>query len=443
MTSGKLPKPSGWSVLNALKASSNPEQFFARCQLQGDPFCVELPGVGPIYMSGSPDAAKQLFSARPEVFEPVSPNPIEPMLGPGSLILLGRERHKRERKLLTPPFMGERMRAYGDWISHITMDEIRKLEVGQTVDAVVLTQQITLKVIVRAIFGVRNELRQAAYSDAITAFTEGYSPALLVLPFLRRDLGGMSPWKKFRQAAERFDALLEEDLQDRLNNPELLGEDILSLLIGLRYDDGSSMSSQDMKDELRTMLVAGHETTATGLAWCLYYLHRDPEKLLAPLLGELNEVGRAPADYQKASYLGAVCQEGLRRHPVVPIVLRRTLVPFEFCGYEIEPGTALGIAMTLLHTSGDTFDTPLEFNPRQFLEKKYTPFQYAPYGGGARRCLGAAFASYEMRIVLGTLLQSLRFESAQTVPPLPITRSITMAPDREILLRVAKKLPLN
>jgi len=418
-----------------MRASADPEAFFAQCLTeQGDPFCVQLPGVGDIYMTGSPEGAREIFSAKLETFEPVLPNPIEPLLGPNSLILLGGTRHRRERKLLSPPFMGERMRAYAELICEVTKEQISRYQQGDTIVAQELTQSITLRIIIRAIFGITDPARRELYAKCITDYSERYTPSLLVLPFMRRRMGGLSPWAKFSDAYTRFDALLQEDIELRRESEYRERTDILSLLLGLRYDDGETLSDSELKDELRTMLVAGHETTATALAWALCYLHHEPHlaKELRHHLDALQDKG--PAGLSSDAYLVAVCQEALRRHPVVPIVLRRVRTPFSFRGHTIEPGKAVGIAVTLLHTHEETWKDPLSFNPARFIDGKYSPFQFAPFGGGARRCLGASFASFEMKLVLGTLMQDNRFKLRNSEPPKPVTRSITMAPTEPIEL---------
>ena len=430
-----LPKARGLAVLSAMRASADPERFFSQCLTeQGDPFCVQLPGVGDIYMTSCPEGAKEIFSAKIDAFKPVLPNPIEPLLGPASLILLGGARHRRERKLLAPPFMGERMRAYAELICEVTQQQIQRYEPGNVLVAQELTQSITLRVIIRAIFGITDPARRELYAQCITDYSERYTPSLLVLPFMRHRMAGLSPWAKFADAYKRFDALLQEDIELRRESTHSERTDILSLLLDLRYDDGEGLSDTELKDELRTMLVAGHETTATALAWALFYLHHEPElvETLRQHIDALPDSG--PAGLSGEPYLTAVCQEALRRHPVVPIVLRRVCKPFTLRGHTIEEGKAVGVAITLLHTHHGTWKNPLAFDPSHFIDRKYSPFEFAPFGGGARRCLGASFASFEMKLVLGTLIRDHRFELRTTEPPKPVTRSITMAPTDPIEL---------
>ena len=411
-------------MLQALKASRDPEGFFAACEARsGDPFCVALPGVGPLYLSGHPDGAKELFRADPATFIPVLPNPVEALLGPGSLILLKGARHRRERKLLAPPFHGRRMKAYGDSMRGLAEQAVAECTEGAVIDARQLAQSLTLLVIIHAIFGVTEPAQVQRVLHAIEATTVRYSGMLALVPAARFKLFGASPWDRFQKAAGHLDDVLREEIRARSGTEP--GEDILSLLLGLRYEDGTAMHEDALVDELRTMLVAGHETAATALSWALGYVHHDA-RVLHRLRTELEGDGEA--------YLEAVCKEALRRHPAVPIVLRRLTRDWTFRGLPIPAGASVGLALTRLHTRPDTWARPLAFYPEHFLERTYTPFEYAPFGGGTRRCVGAAFASFELRVLLGTLLREGQFEAAGPLPA-PVTASITMAPGAPIPLR--------
>jgi cytochrome P450 family 110 len=422
-----LPAPKGSSLLAALRATRDPESFFEGVSGEGDLFCVALPGVGPLYLTGHPDGARELFRAPPSTFEPVTPNPVEPLLGPGSLILLSGARHKRERKLLAPPFHGARMKAYGARMAALAQAAIDELQPGAQVDARDLTRSLTLLVIIQAIFGITESEQVDRVRDAIEETSRRYTGLLSILPITRVSCLGLSPWDRFRQAADALDLVLLDQIRRRRQAGT--GEDILSVLLSLRYEDGGSMSDEDLLDELRTMLVAGHETAATALAWALGYVHAD-RRVRLRLLDALAD----SPDLAGCAYLDAVCSESMRRHPVVPIVLRRTTVPFQFRGADIPQGANVGIALTLLHTRPDVWSHPHAFHPEHFLERTYSPFQYAPFGGGARRCAGAAFARFEMRTLLGTLLRRGRFVGLGPLPR-PTTQSITMSPAGPIMLR--------
>jgi len=424
-----------WSALvQAAHAAVDPQGFFrARARRDGDPFAIAVPGLGPVLLTGHPAGAEQVFAAAPATFAAVPDNPVEPLLGPGSMILLDGDRHRAERKLVMPALHGDRMRAYGTIIQDAVLDELARHAPGAVVDVQQLTQAITLQVIVRAIFGVEGAVRQRAVRDAVVALMDAYTAPLMLVPGLRRSLAGRGPWARFERARVAFDALLRAELDQRRRASGPPREDILSLLLALRYDDGSTMSDDAVLDELRTLLVAGHETTATALAWAMHFVHGD-----GGLVRRLHEEVRAddaPEALARGPYLGATCNEALRMHPVVPIVLRRVRAPFVLRDIPVAPGAIVGVAVSVLHARPEVWPEPARFAPERFLDRRYTPFEYAPFGGGHRRCLGAAFAGYEMRIVLGTLLARATFEATSTRPVRPVIRSITTGPSRRLRLR--------
>jgi cytochrome P450 family 110 len=423
--------------LQAIAMARGPDRFFeARRDREGDPFVINLPQVGAVHVTGHPEGARQIFEAPPETFEPVRANPVEPLLGRHSLILQDDAEHRRSRKLLAPPFRGERMRAYGELLCARTVDEAGRLVPGTSFVAQELARRVTLDVIVRCVFGIREPARRELFERAIGALLARYTAPLLVLPLLRREAYGVGPWARFVRARSAFRALLEEEIRQRRTEPQP-GEDILSVLLTLRHDDGQALDDEAIVDQLCTLLVAGHETTATGLVWALYYLHRDA-RVLAALMSELERLGPEPAApaLADAPYLGAVCQEALRIHPVVPVVVRRLAGPLELRGRHLEAGENVMLALTLLHAQPAAWPEPEQFRPERFLERRFGPFEYAPFGGGVRRCLGAAFAAYEMPLVLGSLLARRRLKLARTHDVRPTLHNITMGPAKPIALDV-------
>jgi cytochrome P450 len=239
----------------------------------------------------------------------------------------------------------------------------------------------------------------------------------------------VGPWARFRRAVSRLRALVQEEIDARRAAAAQGREDILSLMMSARFDDGSAMSDDELKDQLHLLLFAGHETTATALAWAFYWLHRQPEDL-ALLLAEVDALGPRPEPEAVASlpYLDAICQETLRIHPVVADVGRRLVRPLDVMGYTVPAGTLVMVSTLLLHDRPDLYPEPQRFRPARLLERKFSPFELVPFGGGARRCIGAAFALYEMKIVLSTLLRARRFRLASDAPVLSTRRGITMGP---------------
>jgi cytochrome P450 len=234
-------------------------------------------------------------------------------------------------------------------------------------------------------------------------------------------------------------ALFLDEIAERRRRGGEGREDMLSLLMDARYEDGTALDDGELVDELRTLIVGGHETTTTALVWAMFHLHRPgAQQALATLREELApREGAAPADaLGQLPYLGAVCSEALRLHPVVPIVPRRAVRPFSLRGHTVRPGQNVSVVTTLLHVHPEVWSEPERFQPERFVSKKYTPFEYAPFGGGVRRCIGAAFGTYQMRIVLGSVIGAVRLASQQARAPRRVLSSITMGPGGPVTLRV-------
>ncbi|HEX8438324.1 cytochrome P450 [Archangium sp.] len=423
-----LPPGPRITPLQTFRFMRNPSGLLQECRERyGDPFTLPLP-VGNVVITGDPEGIREVFSSDPSVFEPLGQLPLAPAVGENSLLLMGGQRHKRERKLLMPPFHGERMRAYAQLMRELTLRAASTLKPGGTFRAQGMTQDISLEVIIRAVFGIEEPERVRRYREVMVAYLESYTPLLMMAAPLRRSFGGMGPWARFQRHVAELDQLLTEELASRRGHEE--GHtDILSLLLAARDEEGQPMADAELKDELRTLLIAGHETTAIGMAWALYHLHREP-KTLERLLEELAPLGPTPEPeaLAKLPYLSAVCDESLRLHPVVVVVGRRLRAPLTLRGRELAPGTNIMVSIWLAHHDPERFPESERFRPERFIERKFTPFEYLPFGGGARRCIGAAFALSEMRIVLGTLLATHRFSLASDKPERPVRRNITIGP---------------
>lgn len=431
--------------LQTLHFMKDPASFFREGVARyGDPFQARLP-MGNVLVTGTPEGLREIFSADPNTFDPLSRVVLEPIVGSNSLLLLSGERHKRERRLLMPPFHGERMRAYGELMQQGTHRAMEGLRPGEPLVVLQRTQALSLEIIIRAVFGVEEPERVRRFREVIAAYSDAYTPLLMLLVPLRRSFGGVGPWARFERQARELDGLLTEQIARRRADSQPR-EDILSLLLAARDEEGQPLSERELKDELLTMLIAGHETTAIGMAWALYWLHRTPEAKQR-LEEELSALGRSPEPeaLAKAPYLSAVCDETLRLYPVVGLVTRKLRQPLMVRGHELPPGMGVMASITLAHHNPAVFAEPERFRPERFLERKYTPFEYLPFGGGARRCLGAAFALFEMKVVLGTLLSAHRFSLAHDRPIRPVRRNVTLAPHDGVPMRyegpVARQSP--
>ncbi|MGF6881920.1 cytochrome P450 [Nocardia sp. GAS34] len=443
----RAPRP---VLLHALFAGVDFERYFRwRRARDGDPFLVRFPGFGGGLFTGTPAGARELLRAPIELVVPPLPNPIEPMVGSASLILARGERHHRERTLLAPVFHRSRMIRYATIIRDSARNELDGRRTGKPwapgtrVDARAAARAITLQVILEAVLGIESPSRRAEYIDAVTQFLNAFGGPLMLVPALRRGVFGRSPWDRFTAARARLDALMSADIETR-RATGIFGEDVLAMLLEARYDDGEAISDTDLLEQLRTLLVAGHETTATTLVWALYRLHRHPEALRR-LRAELAQVdpATAPHDLVRLPYLDAVCQETLRLHPPVPIVLRRLTGPYTLRGVELGAGDTMGIAVPLLHSDPEVWSDPARFAPERFLERRYGPFEFAPYGGGHRRCVGASLADYELRIVLATVIArtelALTPAYARGPMPLSVPHNIATGPRSGITFKVISR----
>ncbi len=424
-----LPPGPTQRVLPMVRYALDPLGYYGRCaQTYGDLFSVPTL-LGPLVVCGHPDGVRTLFSADPTGFTRWSTDAVSPLLGESSVLLTSGERHRRDRKLLTPPFHGARMRAYGQLAQRATLQRASTWSAGRPFRMQDAASEIAIDIIVQAVFGVEagalSEFREATL-DSMQAL----NPFLMLFGALRRPFFGVGPYDRFLRARERIDQLTYAEIRRRkANGTHASGEDILSLMLQARYDDGSAMSEQEVRDQLLTLVFAGHETSAIGLAWAFYWLERTPS-VRDRLLEELAALGPSPEPEALAAqpYLDAVCSETLRLFPVVPEVIRLLTRPLELQGYVLPEGVAVAACIALVHQRPDLYPEPMAFRPERFLERKFAPHEYLPFGGGARRCIGAAFAMYEMKIVLGTLLSNYRVQLTRTAPVRPVLRNLAMGP---------------
>jgi cytochrome P450 len=424
-------------AVQMLRYARDPLGFLIEMQRRhGDIFTVSFPYFGRAVYVASPELVKSVFTGSPTSFHAGEANAtvLEPALGPNSVLTLDEAPHMRQRKLLLPPFHGERIERYGELIREVTLREMESWPVGEPFALRPHTQRITLAVIMRAVFGVHDEDRLARFGRLIEAFSERVN-TITILPMLRRRFGRWSPWTRFLRAREALDQFIYEEIALRraeVESSEEEHDDVLSLLLGARYEDGALMSDEELRDELVTVLGAGHETTATGLAWAMERLLRAPR-----VLGLLRESIEAGED----DYLEATVKETLRARPVIVDVARKLTVPERVGGYELPAGTFVMAAIAALHYREDLFPDPDEFRPERFLEGKADTYAWIPFGGGVRRCIGAAFAEYEMRVVLRAILERADLSAPDPKPERVGVRNITLAPGKGT--RVSLDRPLR
>ncbi|MGK7918887.1 MAG: cytochrome P450 [Trichodesmium sp.] len=399
----------------------------------GDIFTM-IGAVGKFVCVSSPQALQEILTKDNNEYEAPGSKVLQPFFGEYSVLSLEGDRHRRERKLLMPPFHGDRMRNYGELICNITKEAANNLKVGKTFIARKLMQEITMQVILQAVFGLYDSPRLSQIRSMLTDFIElTGSPlraSLLFFPWLQKDLGPWSPWGKYQRQQQKLNELLYAEIATRRTQLDPSRTDILTLMLLARDEEGQGMTDQEIRDELITMLIGGHETTASALAWAVYWVHKQPE-VYEKLMQELAtlETDTDPMTIFRLPYLTAVCQETLRIYPIAILTFpRRTKQPVEFQGYHLEAGTMIMGSIYLTHQREDLYPEPKKFKPERFLERQFSPYEFLPFGGGSRRCLGMALANFEMRLVLGTLLSNFEMELAENQPVKPQRRGLTLGP---------------
>lgn len=406
----------------------------------GETFTMRLVGMPPFVSFSDPAAVKEIFTGPPDELYAGEANVVlEPILGEHSVLLLDGPRHMRQRRLLLPPFHGQRMRAYGEAMREATLASMADWPRGRPFPVHDRTQQITLEVILRTVFGMDEGRELTALREGLAALLDGVANPLLMIPWFRVDLGERSPGGRLLRLIERVDELLFALIRRRRAEGSAGREDVLTMLLQARDEDGAPMTDQELRDELMTLLVAGHETTATSLAWSLHQLLAHPEALRRAY----EEVDRvfegAPVDPDRARelpWLDAVVKETLRLAPVIPAVGRRLQSPMRFGGVDLPRGVIALPNIYLTHRNPRVWPAPDRFDPSRMLEKKPSPYELFPFGGGIRRCIGMAFALYEMQVVLATVLQKLELRPAPGYRARLVRRSITFAPSEGMPLVV-------
>ena len=366
---------------------------------------------------------EQMFKWKPAQYNVGEPRQImEPVTGPSSLLLLDGAHHLRMRKLMLPPFHGEAIAHYADLIREITEREVAAWRPGDTVRTRSVAQTITMEVIIRAVFGITDPERVAEMKHLLPRLSS-INP-ILAIEAARRDLGPRSPWGRFVRNRDRVDAMLYEEIARRRADAD--GgppADVLALLLAARDEDGEPLSDRELRDELITLLLAGHETTATSIGWAFERLLRTPAAL-ERLTAEV-EAG------ESTDYLEAVVKETLRVRPVVSEVFRAVTEPTELGKYRFEPGTQLCASILLVQYDPELYPPdPQAFRPERFLEGAPEAYTWIPFGGGVRRCIGAAFALLEMKVVIGTIVARARLRAPRAADEKARFRGVTLLPSR-------------
>jgi len=431
------PGPRGPKGLIAARFLLRGPRFLETCRDHyGDVFTIRLNTGRTVVVAGDPAIAKEVFTGSPDDLHAGAGNVVlKPLLGGRSVLLLDGPEHLRQRRLMLPPFHGERMRAYGDVMTEVAERHVGAWPVGQAFAVHPTMQAITLEIVLRTVFGVEDQARIAQFGAPLQRLLNStdHPARLLALQFTRSEgARPRSPWGRLYGLMAPADAMIHEEIAARRSEGEQ-GDDILSLLLAARDEDGNALTDAELRDELMTLVVAGHETTATGLAWALERLVRHPE-VLARLREEQAEGG--------CEYLDAVIKETLRLRPVVPGVIRRLQRPLTIGGMDLPEGVHIAPSIYLIHRRPDVYPDPEAFRPERFLgDDQPGTYEWLPFGGGIRRCLGASFALYEMRMVLAAILRLATLETTADEPEAVRRRFVTFTPAHGGRVRVSDLTP--
>ncbi len=406
-------------------------------QRYGKRITVQLPFQPPFVILSDPDEVKELFMASPEVIHPgEGARILEPIVGRNSVILLDEGPHLEQRKLMLPAFHGEKMKRLAGVMTDLAEREIASWPTGQPVQLHPRLQKLTLEIILRAVFGLDQGPRLEGLRDTLTGVLAFSESPLSVLPEIQRVASLLPTLRRFDELTRRADGLIFGLIDERRSEPTEDRGDVLAMLLEARHEDGSEMSAQELRDELMTALVAGHETTASQLAWAFERLARTPEVAIK-LTDEIDS-------NESDDYLTATVNEILRLRPVLPNAEPRLTKQHVRIGdYEYPPGVALLASAWLIHHDPDIYPDPYAFRPERFVGVSPGTYTWIPFGGGRRRCLGASFALQEMKIVLRAALSRLEVEPAAPESEPTARRSITFSPKdgATVILRARAKTP--
>lgn len=419
----------------------------------GDFYQITFKNAPPTVMTSNPKAIEDIFTASPDTFEVGRGNKIISFLvGDNSLLLLDGKAHKNRRRLLVPPFHGKSLQECSHKIVSITKKVTDRWQVNETFKVRTVMQEITLRVILSVVFGIDSGVRADRLRELLTRLLETFnnplSSSFIFFSFLQKDWGRFSPWGRLRLLKEEIRTLIYEEIKERrdlLASGESTSRDIFSLLLLAKDENGEAMTDEELHDELITLLFAGHETTASGLAWLFYWIHYLPE-IQDKLRFEFLSLSENP-DYKEINnlpYLDAVISETLRIYPIAAGTFSRILTkPMSVMGYDLDPKTWLMISIYSLHHREDLYPDSKQFKPERFLQKTYSSYEYIPFGGGNRRCLGSALALLEMKLVTAIILSKFELDLISKRPMLPVRRGLTLAPPADFKMVVKGKAVIN
>jgi cytochrome P450 family 110 len=434
------------ALLQTLSIAAQPLKFLESCDREfGKTFTLRVLGVKspPVVFFSNPNAIQAIFTTLSDHLELGKVTHVfRPLVGNQSLIMQEGTRHQRSRQLLMPALHREQLYNQGTLIRQLAQQQMATWQPGQAIAIRQEMSEISLMVILQVVFGLepgeRYECLRSLLRDLLEAITSPLYSMQFFFPILQQNLGNWSPWGDFLNRQAQIDALIYAEIEERKTRDLSDRTDILSVLMTARDDQGEAMSDQELRDQLMTLLLLGHETTASGLTWAFYWIHRNPdclERLRAEIASEENAVA-----ISQLPYLTAVCKEALRVYPIALISQpRKVKQTVTIDDHQYEPGTILIPCIYLTHRSAEIYENPAQFRPERFLDRKFSPYEFLAFGGGNRSCIGMALSLFEMKLVLATVLENYEFRSNLDQDIRPIRRGITFVPPDRFQLTILKQ----
>jgi cytochrome P450 family 110 len=439
--------PPGPGLIATFDFIRNPFRFLDDCARRyGDWFTVRVPGVAPFVFTSDPAAVREVFLGDPDALHAGAANrPLGAFMGERSSLFLDGSEHLRQRRLLLPAFHGERMASHADAMRIAADNAIATWPMGQPFAIHPQMRAITFETIIRTVFGFANDESGTELRRLILKIFELYSSklgTLFSLPAMQIDAGRWSPWGRAVRLTRQIDAILFAEFARRRSEGVEGRADVLSMLLAARYEDGQPLADAVVRDEMYTLMLAGHETTAATMAWVINRLLTNPEvmeRARAEVFSVLKGEQLSGKQATEIKYVEAVINETMRLDPVVPNIGRALTKPLTIAGRELPEGVTIAPCIYLVHRRAELWPNPDQFNPDRFLEGRQSPYAFMPFGGGARRCLGAAFASYQMKIVIAEILSRVELKPVDGYKASATRRGIAFAPSAGLPV-VAKKV---
>ncbi|MEH2119546.1 cytochrome P450 [Nostoc sp.] len=418
----------------------------------GDIFTVRVMGLKspPIVFFSHPQAISDCFAIPAHKLDfKKATHVFKPLFGENSLVFQEGRSHQQQRQLLLPAFHGDNLKSYGQAICQITEEVTQNWTTGKNIYIHNLMSDITLEIILQVVFGISHGARYQQLKEKLSSLledvTKPWYSSLFFFPLLQQDLGAWSPWRIFLKRREEIDKLIYAEISERRLQNDAARTDILNLLMSARDVNGEQMTDEELRDQLVSLLLLGYETTSGVLAWVFHLIHSHP-KVEHQLMQELNTLDDLtnPEAITQLPYLTAVCQETLRIHPIALICTPRMVKDrVEIMGHNFTSETVLVPCIYLAHRRTETYPEPEQFQPERFLNQKFSPYEYLPFGGGYRGCIGGAFSMYELKLVTAIILSNFELTLTDKRPVHPVRRGITIVPSGGVKMVVTKKAKLK